>query len=92
VIERNPFAAWTVVGVLLGLTLVAPVLAIITIPLVLGGIILISRRAREPDDALGIIAGSGLAFLGAGWVIPGVVALVVGVGGHALIGRLAARR
>lgn len=91
-IARNPFAAWTVVGVLLGLTIAAPVLALITIPLVIVGAILVGRRSREPDDALGIVAGAGLGLLAAGWIIPGLVAIALGIGAHALIGRLAARR
>jgi uncharacterized protein YqgC (DUF456 family) len=92
VIARNPFVAWTVVGVLIGLTIAAPGLALIAIPLAIAGIVLVSRRSREPDDALGIVAGAGLGFLAAGWVVPGVIAVALGVGAHAMIGRLAARR
>jgi hypothetical protein len=91
VIQRRPFVAWAVVGVLLGLTIASPVLGLVTIPVALAAIVLISRRADEPDEALGILAGAGLAFIAVGWLLPGVVAIAVGVGAHALVARLAAR-
>jgi hypothetical protein len=103
VIERNPFAAWTVVGVLLGLSITA--LFIVTLPLTVIAIIYVSRRTKEPDDALGLLAGVGLVLLliasantGSGgldsttWLIAGLVSLGLGLGLHALISRLAARR
>jgi 4-amino-4-deoxy-L-arabinose transferase-like glycosyltransferase len=102
VIKRNPFAAWTVVGVLLGLSITA--LFIVTLPLTIIAIIYISRRTKEPDDALGLLAGVGLVLLliasantGPGglnstsWLIAGLASLGLGLGLHALIGRLAAR-
>ena len=91
-IARHPFAAWAVVGILLGFALTP--LFIVTLPLAIVGMILIRRRAPEPDDMLGVLCGMGLVFL----LIPstvlrvaGVVALVAGIALHAAIGRLAGR-
>jgi hypothetical protein len=102
VIARHPFAAWTVIGVLLGLSITA--LFLITLPLTILAIIVVSRRTKEPDDALGLVAGVGLVLLliaaantGPGglnsttWLIAGLIAVGLGLGLHALIGRLAAR-
>ncbi|MDX6496212.1 MAG: hypothetical protein QOE17_2198 [Gaiellales bacterium] len=91
-IARHPFAAWAVVGILLGFALTP--LFVVTLPLAIVGMILIRRRAAEPDDMLGVLCGMGLVFL----LIPstvlrvaGVVALVAGIALHAAIGRLAGR-
>jgi hypothetical protein len=91
-IARYPFAAWAVVGILLGFALTP--LFVVTLPLAVVGMILIRRRAPEPDDMLGVLCGMGLVFL----LIPstvlrvaGVVALVGGIALHAAIGRLAGR-
>jgi hypothetical protein len=91
-IARYPFAAWAVVGILLGFALTP--LFVATLPLAIVGMILIRRRAPEPDDMLGVLCGMGLVFL----LIPstllrvaGVVALVAGIALHAAIGRLAGR-
>jgi hypothetical protein len=91
-IARYPFAAWAVVGILLGFALMP--LFVVTLPLAIVGMILIRRRAPEPDDMLGVLCGMGLVFL----LIPstllrvaGVVALVAGIALHAAIGRLAGR-
>jgi hypothetical protein len=91
-IARYPFAAWAVVGILLGFALTP--LFVVTLPLAIVGMILIRRRAPEPDDMLGVLCGMGLVFL----LIPstllrvaGVVALVAGIALHAAIGRLAGR-
>jgi hypothetical protein len=91
-IARYPFAAWAVVGILLGFALTP--LFVVTLPLAIVGMILIRRRAPEPDDMLGVLCGMGLVFL----LIPstllrvaGVVALVAGIALHAAIGRLARR-
>jgi hypothetical protein len=91
-IARYPFAAWAVVGILLGFALTP--LFVVTLPLAIVGMILIRRRASEPDDMLGVLCGMGLVFL----LIPstvlrvaGGVALVAGIALHAAIGRLAGR-
>jgi hypothetical protein len=91
-IARHPFAAWAVVGILLGFALTP--LFVVTLPLAIVGMVLIRRRAPEPDDMLGVLCGMGLVFL----LIPstvlrvaGVVALVAGIALHAAIGRLAGR-
>ena len=91
-IARYPFAAWAVVGILLGFALTP--LFVVTLPLAIVRMILIRRRAPEPDDMLGVLCGMGLVFL----LIPstllrvaGVVALVAGIALHAAIGRLAGR-
>jgi hypothetical protein len=91
-IARYPFAAWAVVGILLGFALTP--LFVVTLPLAIVGMILIRRRAPEPDDMLGVLCGMGLVLL----LIPstllrvaGVVALVAGIALHAAIGRLAGR-
>ena len=91
-IARHAFLAWAVVGILLGFALTP--LFVITLPLAFAGMILIRRRAPEPDDMLGVLCGMGLVFL----LIPstvlrvaGAVALVAGIALHAVIGRLAGR-
>jgi hypothetical protein len=91
-IARYPFAAWVVVGILLGFALTP--LFVVAVPLAIVGTILIRRRAPEPDDMLGVLCGLGLVLL----LVPstvlrvaGMVALVAGIALHAAIGRLAGR-
>lgn len=91
-IARTPFVAWVVVGVLLGLSLTS--LYLIALPLTIIGIIIVGRRAREPDDVLGMVCGVGLVLLlnsSAAVRLAGAAALVAGIGLHALIGRLGRR-
>jgi hypothetical protein len=91
-IARHPFAAWAVVGILLGFALTP--WFVITLPLAIVGMILIRRRAPEPDDMLGVLCGMGLVFLLAPSTVlrvAGAVALVAGIALHAAIGRLAGR-
>ena len=58
-IARNPFAAWTVIGILFGL---APFF-LFALPLAVVGAVLVRRRTREPDDLLGVVCGIGLVLL-----------------------------
>jgi hypothetical protein len=91
-IARRPFVAWVVVGVLMGLALTP--LFLIALPLTIAGIIVVGRRSREPDDVLGMVCGIGLVLLlssSAALRLAGAVALVAGIGLHALIGRLSSR-
>jgi hypothetical protein len=91
-IARRPFVAWVVVGVLLGFAL-GP-LYLIALPLTIIGIVVVGRRAREPDDVLGMACGVGLVLLlnsSASVRLAGAAALVAGIGLHALIGRLGRR-
>ena len=91
-IARRPFVAWVVVGVLMGLSLTP--LFLIALPLTVAGIIVVGRRAREPDDVLGMVCGVGLVLLlssSAALRLAGAAALVAGIGLHALIGRLGRR-
>ena len=91
-IARYPFAAWAVVGILLGFALTP--LFVVTLPLAIVGMILIRRRAPEPDDMLGVLCGVGLVLLLSSSTVlrvAGVVALVAGIALHAAIGRLAGR-
>jgi hypothetical protein len=89
VIARRPFAAWVVVGIILGLGVAG--LWVVALPLAVVAIIVVTRRAREPDDALGAACGVGLVLLlssSATVRLVGFALLVGGLGLHALIGRL----
>jgi hypothetical protein len=91
-IARRPFVAWAVVGVLMGFALTP--LFLIALPLTIIGIIVVGRRAREPDDMLGMVCGVGLVLLlssSAALRLAGLAAMVAGIGLHALIGRLGRR-
>ena len=91
-IARHPFAAWAVVGILLGFALTP--LFVVTLPLAIVGMVLIRRRAPEPDDMLGVLCGVGLVLLlssSTALRVVGAVALVAGIALHAVIGRLADR-
>jgi hypothetical protein len=91
-IARRPFVAWVVVGVLMGFALTP--LFLIALPLTIIAIIVVGRRAREPDDVLGRACGVGLVLLlnsSATIRLVGAAALVAGIGLHALIGRLERR-
>jgi hypothetical protein len=93
-IAHHAFLAWAVVGILLGFALTPTLLFVITLPLAIVGMILIRRRAREPDDMLGVLCGVGLVLLLSSSTVlrvAGVVALVAGIALHAAIGRLADR-
>ena len=93
-IARHPFAAWAVVGILLGFALTPTLLFVITLPLAIVGMILIRRRAPEPDDMLGVLSGVGLVLLLSSSTVLrviGAVALVAGIALHAAVGRLAGR-
>ena len=90
-IARNPFAAWVGVGVLLGLSLLA---LLLLLPVALAAVVVVVRRTREPDDALGALAGFGLVLLlvnSPGARLTGVAAVVLALALHWLIGRLASR-
>jgi hypothetical protein len=93
-IARHAFLAWAVVGILLGFAITPTLLFVVTLPLAIVGMILIRRRAPEPDDMLGVLCGVGLVLLLSSTTVlrvAGVVALVAGIGLHAAIGRLAGR-
>ncbi|MDX6520987.1 MAG: hypothetical protein QOF08_1592 [Gaiellales bacterium] len=84
--------AWVVVGVLMGFALTP--MFLIALPLTIIAIIVVGRRAREPDDVLGVACGVGLVLLlssSAALRLAGAAALVAGIGLHALIGRLSRR-
>jgi hypothetical protein len=88
-IGRHPFAAWVLVGILIGFALTP--LFVITLPLAIVCVIVVRRRTREPDDMLGVVSGVGLVLLLAPTVaikLAGAAALVGGIAAHALIGRL----
>jgi hypothetical protein len=91
-IARHPFAAWAVVGILLGFALTPAFF--VAIPLAIVATILIRRRAPEPDDMLGVLCGVGLVLLlipSAPLRVAGLVALAAGIAVHAVIGRLGDR-
>jgi predicted branched-subunit amino acid permease len=93
-IARRPFVAWVVVGVVMGFALTPTPLFLIALPLTIVAIIVVRRRAREPDDMLGVACGVGLVLLlssSAALRLAGAAALVAGIGLHALIGRLGRR-
>lgn len=88
-IGRHPFAAWVLVGILIGFALTP--LFVITLPLAIVCVIVVRRRTREPDDMLGVVSGVGLVLLlapTAAIKLAGAAALVGGIAAHALIGRL----
>ncbi len=88
-IGRHPFAAWVLVGILIGFALTP--LFVITLPLAIVCVIVVRRRTREPDDMLGVVSGVGLVLLlapNAAIKLAGAAALVGGIAAHALIGRL----
>ncbi len=88
-IARRPFAAWAVVGFVLGLA--ATPLFVIALPLAVVAIVVVARRAHEPDDLLGAVCGVGLVLLLSSTAtvrLAGFAALVGGLALHALIGRL----
>ena len=90
-ISRKPFLAWVVIGVLFALT----PLFLLMLPLTIVAIIVVARRAREPDDLLGVACGIGLVLLlnpSAALRLVGAAALAAGIGLHALIGRLSRRQ
>jgi len=92
VIQRHPFAAWVLVGMLIGLALTP--LFVITLPLAIVSVIVVRRRTREPDDMLGVVCGIGLVLLLAPTALlrlAGAAALIAGIAAHALIGRLGRR-
>ena len=91
-IQRHPFAAWVLVGMLIGLALTP--LFVITLPLAIVSVIVVRRRTREPDDMLGVVCGIGLVLLLAPTALlrlAGAAALIAGIAAHALIGRLGRR-
>jgi hypothetical protein len=91
-IARHPFAAWAVVGILLGFAL-SPAF-IVAVPLAIVATIAIRRRTSEPDDMLGVLCGLGLVFLlipSTALRVAGLVMLVAAIGLHAAIGRLGDR-
>ncbi len=88
-IGRHPFAAWVLVGILIGFALTP--LFVVTLPLAIVCVIVVRRRTREPDDMLGVVSGVGLVLLlapTAAIKLAGAAALVGGIAAHALIGRL----
>jgi len=90
-IARNPFAAWVVVGVLIGFSLAVAPLFVVTLPLAIVGTMLVRRRTRERKDLLGVVCGVGLVLLATPLRAIGAAALIGGIALHATVGRRGSR-